>query len=70
VLEGVRQHGGFANYTLQLSQQHQRQLLTQGLDVQGDGKFQASVRTSWQAQRQIEAQEQGSFEDYVAHYFA
>ena len=70
VLEGVRQHGGFAGYTLELSQQHQRELLAQGLDTQGSEKFLASVQTSWQAQSQLEAQDQGSFEDYVARYYA
>ncbi|MEI7537654.1 MAG: glutamate--cysteine ligase, partial [Comamonadaceae bacterium] len=70
VLEGIRRRGGFANYTLQLSQEHQRQLLAQGLDAQGSEKFLASVQTSWQAQSQIEAQDQGKFEDYVAHYYA
>jgi len=70
VLEGVRKHGGFANYTLEQSQQHQRELLAQGLDAQGNEKFLASVQNSWQAQSELEAQEQGSFEDHVARYYA
>jgi hypothetical protein len=45
-------------------------LLAQGLDAQGSEKFLVSVQTSWQAQSQLEAQEQGSFEDYVARYYA
>ena len=70
MLEGVREHGGFLNYTLQLSQEHQRQLLAQGLDAQSNEKFLASVQSSWQAQSQLEAQDQDSFEDYVAQYYA
>ena len=70
VLEGVRKEGGFLNFTLQLSAQHQRELLAQGLDAQGNEKFLASVQSSWQAQSELEAQDQGSFEDYVARYYA
>ena len=70
VLEGVRKQGGFANYTLEQSQQHQRELLAHGLDAQGNEKFLASVQNSWQAQSELEAQEQGSFEDHVARYYA
>ena len=70
VLAGVREHGGFFNYTLQLSQQHQRQLLAQGLDEVARASFLASVQSSLQEQRQMEADEQGGFEDYVARYYA
>ena len=70
VLEGLRTHGGFASYTLELSQQHQRQLQAQPLDEVANAKFLASVLTSLQDQQQLEAQEQGSFEDYVTRYYA
>jgi glutamate--cysteine ligase len=70
VLEGVRQHGSFFGFTLHLSQQHRRQLLAQTLDEQTHMKFLASVQSSLQAQQHLEAQEQGSFEDYVTRYYA
>lgn len=70
VLEGVRTQGGFLNYTLQLSSQHQRELLAQGIDAQDSEKFLSSVQDSWQALSELEAQDQGSFEDYVARYYA
>ena len=70
VLAGVREHGGFINYTLQLSQQHQDQLRAQTLDAASSVSFAASVQNSLQEQRQMEAQEQGSFEDYVTRYYA
>ncbi len=70
VLEGARQNGGFFNYTLQLSRQHQQQLLAQPLDAQTEARFVASVQTSLLEQRRLEAQEQGNFEDFVAQYYA
>ncbi|MFZ4479950.1 MAG: glutamate--cysteine ligase [Rhodoferax sp.] len=70
VLAGVREHGGFFNFTLQLSQQHQRQLLAQSLAEAQSASFRASVQNSLRQQQQVEQQERGSFEDYVATYFA
>ena len=70
VLEGLRAAGSFAEYTLQQSQRHQAALLAQPLDEVSYAKFQASVQTSWQEQERLQAQEQGSFEDYVAQYYA
>ena len=70
VLEGLRTHGGFASYTLAQSQQHQQQLLAQPLDEVANAKFLASVQASLQEQQRLEAQEQGSFEDYVTRYYA
>ena len=70
VLDGVRAHGGFAPYTLQLSQQHHARLLAQPLDEVASANFQASVQVSWQNLQRLEAQDQGSFDDYVARYYA
>jgi glutamate--cysteine ligase len=70
VLAGAREAGGFFNFTLQQSQQHQRQLLTQPLDPVSDAKFSVSVQNSLQEQQRLEAREQGSFEDFVASYYA
>jgi glutamate--cysteine ligase len=69
VLAGVREQGGFINFTLQLSQQHQRQLLAQPLDEVSNTPFLTSVQTSLQQQNRLEAQEQGSFENFVTRYY-
>jgi glutamate--cysteine ligase len=70
VLAGVREHGGFLSFTLELSQRHQRQMLAQPLDEVANERFRASAQSSLQAQRRVEEQEQGSFEEYVARYYA
>ncbi len=70
LLAGLREQGGFVNFTLQLSEQHQRQLHSQALDPLAEARFAASVESSLKQQRQLETQEQGSFEAYVARYYA
>ncbi len=70
VLAAIREHGGFLNYTLQLSTQHQRQLLAQPLDESAAASFRSSVQSSLQQQLQAEEQDQGSFDDYVTRYYA
>ena len=70
VLAGARQHGGFFNYAMQLSQQHTQALQKQPLDAVAAATFTASVDASLRAQQQLEATEQGSFEDFVARYYA
>ncbi len=70
VLAGLRADGGFTRYTLGLSQQHQHQLLAQPLDALTDTRFLTSVQDSLQEQQRLQAQDQGSFEDYVARYYA
>jgi glutamate--cysteine ligase len=70
VLSAMRELGGFSNYALHLAQQHTASLQAQPLDVASQARFSASIEVSWQKQRQLEAQEQGSFEDFVARYYA
>ena len=70
VLEGVHQAGGFQSYSLALAHQHQQNLLTQALDPATRARFEASVQASLSRQVQLEAAEQGSFEDHVARYYA
>ena len=70
VLEGVRQHGGLANFTMHMSRQHQQSLLAQTLDAAALDKFITSAQASLAQQKQLEAKPQGSFEDYVAAYYA
>ncbi len=69
VLAGAREAGGFFNFALQQSQQHQRELLTQPLDEAGKAKFAISVQDSLLEQQRLEAQEQGAFEDFVTRYY-
>jgi glutamate--cysteine ligase len=70
VLEGVRQQGGLANFTMHMSRQHQQSLLAQTLDATAQDKFITSAQASLAQQKQLEAKPQGSFEDYVAAYYA
>lgn len=70
VLEGVHQAGGFQSYSLALAHQHQQNLLTQALEPATGARFEASVQASLSRQVQLEAAEQGSFEDHVARYYA
>jgi len=70
VLAGARAHGGFFNYTMALSQQHTQSLQAKGLDAATLAKFAASVETSRSELQQLETAEHGSFEDFVASYYA
>jgi glutamate--cysteine ligase len=70
VLARCREQGGFFSSVMQWSQQHRAALLAQPLDGATQARFEASVADSLREQARIEAQEQGSFEDYVAGYFA
>jgi glutamate--cysteine ligase len=70
VLAGARAHGGFFNYTMALSQQHTQSLQAKGLDAATLAKFATSVETSRSELQQLETAEQGSFEDFVASYYA
>ncbi len=70
VLAGAREQGGFFKYTMQLSQQHHQHLLAQPLDAPSQARFLASVQASLAQQQRLEAMEQGSFEDFVASYYA
>ena len=70
VLMGARQHGGIIPYTLHLSQQHHQQLLAQPLDAATEARFVASAKASLLEQAQLEAQPQGSFDEFVAQYYA
>ena len=69
VLEGARAHGGLVPYTLHLSRQHQQQLLAQPLDAATEARFAQSAKASLAEQAQLEAQPQGSFDEYVARYY-
>ena len=70
VLAGAREHGGFFKYAMQLSQRHTQDLQADPLDATTTARFEASVEASLRAQQQREASEQGSFEDFVARYYA
>ncbi len=70
ILEAAREHGGYFRYTMQLSQQHTQSLQATALDAATIARFVASVADSQQAQQQLEAVEQGSFDDYIERYYA
>jgi glutamate--cysteine ligase len=70
VLAACRAQGGFLPAVMAWSQQHKQSLMAQPLDPQARDKFDRSVSQSLRDQERVEAQEQGTFEDYVARYFA
>ena len=70
VLRATREQGGFSNFALQLAQQHTESLQHQALDAATTDKFVTSVATSLLKQQQLDGAEQGSFEDFVASYYA
>ena len=70
VIAGALEQGSFFNFTMALSQQHTQSLQATALDAATQARFVASVETSRSELQQIEAAEQGSFEDFVASYYA
>jgi glutamate--cysteine ligase len=70
VLRATCEYGGFSNLALHLAQQHTQALQAQSLDANTRARFEASVQASWQAQAQQDTAEQGSFDDFVAGYYA
>ncbi len=70
VLEAARAHGGFFKYTMFASEHHKQSLLAQPLDPATQQRFEAAAQESLLEQRLIEEQDSGSFEDFVAAYYA
>lgn len=70
VIEAVRQHDGYFNFAFAMSKAHTQSLQAVGLETQTLDKFKTSVQESLAAQQQVDAAIEGSFEDFVAAYFA
>ncbi len=70
VLEAAREHKGFFKYAMGVSEQHKQTLLTQPLEGDTLQRFEISAADSLVLHRRIEDNEQGSFEEYVAGYYA
>ena len=70
VLDAAREHGGFFKYAMFASQQHKQALLADPLEGSTLERFLTSVQDSLTLQERIEARDEGSFEDYVANYYA
>lgn len=70
VLEAARAHGGFFKYTMFASDHHKQSLLAQPLDAATQTLFEEQARDSLRAQRTVEEQDRGSFEEFVAAYYA
>lgn len=70
VLAATREQGGFANFALNLSQQHTQSLQAQALDASTTAQFEASVQASLREQQQLDSAKEEPFEDFVAHYYA
>jgi glutamate--cysteine ligase len=70
VLEAAQAHGGFFRYSMFASGHHKQALLANPLDAPAQARFEAAARESLLAQQQVEADDTGSFEDFVAAYYA
>ena len=70
MLEAAREHKGFFKYAMGVSEQHKQTLLTQPLEGDTLQRFEISAADSLALHRRIEENEQGSFEEYVAGYYA
>ncbi|MBK6604783.1 MAG: glutamate--cysteine ligase [Leptospiraceae bacterium] len=70
VLEAARAHGGFFKYAMFASEHHKQSLLAQPLDPATQALWEAEARDSLERQRALEAEDTGSFEDFVAAYYA
>ena len=70
VLEAAREHKGFFRYAMAVSQQHKQNLLAHPLEGETLQRFEISAADSLVLQKRIEENEQGSFEEYVAGYYA
>jgi glutamate--cysteine ligase len=70
VLAAATEYKGYFKFAMAQSRKHHDSLLTQPLDAHTLAKFTASAETSLAEQRRLEALPQGSFEDYVARYYA
>jgi glutamate--cysteine ligase len=70
VLAQIHEQGGFFKHAMHLSNLHTHSLQAQTLDAATQASFHASIEASLLAQKQAQANDQGSFEDFVAHYYA
>ncbi|MEO8858707.1 MAG: hypothetical protein ABI343_17130 [Burkholderiaceae bacterium] len=70
VLEAARAHGGYVKSTMFASEHHKQSLLAQPLDAQTQARFEAVAAEWLLAQQREEEQDTGSFEDFVAAYYA
>jgi len=70
VIEAVKQHGSYFNFAMEMSKSHSQKLQAEALSQETQAQFTASIQTSLHAQAELDAQPKGSFEDFVAGYFA
>jgi glutamate--cysteine ligase len=70
VVEAVKQHGGYFNFAFEMSKAHTQALQAVPLGTETLNQFNASVHESLVSQAQLDAAPQGSFQDFVAGYYA
>ncbi|NLY65186.1 MAG: glutamate--cysteine ligase, partial [Alcaligenaceae bacterium] len=71
LLNALRESGlSLQDYTLQKSQEHSEALRLRELSVEADQKLKNLVQESILEQKEIEASDTESFEEYVKHYNA
>ncbi len=70
VLDAIRSHGGFFNFSMAMAKIHTQSLQASALDAETQAKFKSSVQASLLAQQRQDAEPPGGFKDFVAGYYA
>jgi len=70
VLQQAKTHGGYFKYAKHMAQLHQQSFMHAPLAPNQIKDFEQSAKESIEAQQRLEANDVGSFEDYLANYYA
>jgi glutamate--cysteine ligase len=70
VIEAVKKQGSYFNFAMDMSKTHTQSLQAVGINAETQARFKDSVQVSLDQQASLDATPQGSFDDYVAAYFA
>ncbi len=70
VIEAVKKHGSYFNFAMDMSKTHTQSLQAVAISTETQNLFKDSVQVSLDQQAQLDVTTQGSFEDFVAAYYA
>lgn len=71
ILAEMKERGqSFFEWAASKAEQHRQYFLARPLDAEAQQQFAALAEASLQKQRQVEASDEGTFEDFLSHYYA
>lgn len=70
LLAGMREEGSWYEYTMKRSREHHEAILATAIDPELDAALAAGVERSLRQQAELEASSKGSFDGFLADYFA